>query len=173
MKVITFSLNFPNTHPRKGEPTFFVEKIWKGIWDGETSMNNPLAGYWEQYDQAFPLKYTDQENIHQHKPKVHTIRAGNRWKVDEWFSPRIWTGKPYASKQLQFGPPIQIKKIFKIKVDDSGLWVDDYLWQSPYDRIAINDGLNNRDFIDWIIKPYSDKKSLIGQAICWDESIEY
>ena len=32
-KVITFSRYFPSYHPRKGEPTFFVEKIHWGLID--------------------------------------------------------------------------------------------------------------------------------------------
>lgn len=30
MKVITFSLKFPKGHPREGEFTYFVPKIWDG-----------------------------------------------------------------------------------------------------------------------------------------------
>lgn len=30
-KVITFSRTFPAYHPRKGEPTYFVEKFWTSI----------------------------------------------------------------------------------------------------------------------------------------------
>lgn len=40
--------------------------------------------------------------------KYHTIRAGNRFKKGDYFSPRIWTDKPYASKQYQFHPDILI-----------------------------------------------------------------
>lgn len=30
-RVITFSRFFPKTHPKAGNPTFFVEKFWKGL----------------------------------------------------------------------------------------------------------------------------------------------
>jgi hypothetical protein len=30
-KVRTFSRFFPKGHPKSGQPTFFVEKFWKGL----------------------------------------------------------------------------------------------------------------------------------------------
>lgn len=30
-KVRTFSRYFPKGHPKEGQPTFFVEKFWKGL----------------------------------------------------------------------------------------------------------------------------------------------
>lgn len=167
MRVITFSKVFPATHPRKGQSTFFVEKIWQGLNSFPLTVDEiafPDPRLEEQLKNHFTKVYD---------PKWHTIRGGNRWKVGDWFSPRIWSGKPYQSKQIQFTLPIQIKKIWTFRVDDSGIWIDDMLWQSPYDTIAINDGLNNKDFIDWLIRPHSDKKPFIGQIICWNESIDY
>lgn len=161
MKVITFSTQFPTTHPRKGVKTFFPEQILSSLGIGVKQVNEEFRPYLNDFALLDGLK------------KVHTIRAGNRWKVREYFSPRIWTGQPYKSKQLQFAPPIQIKKIWTFRVDDNGIWLDDMLWQSPYDAIARNDGLDNQDFIDWLIKPYSDKNPFEGQVICWDGKIYY
>lgn len=38
--------------------------------------------------------------------KHHTIRAGNRFKTGDYFSPRVWSGSPYNSKQLNMRPLI-------------------------------------------------------------------
>src|SRR6185312_11465979 len=108
-KVLTFSRTFPAYHARAGEPTYFVEKIWKFLWDNEKSNYNPVREYFQCYDEVFPVNYEDEkENIHHHAPKVHTIRAGHRWKVGDKFSPRVWSGKTYCSKQITIAPDIEI-----------------------------------------------------------------
>ena len=118
-RVLTFSTKFPAYHPRKGQPTYFVEKIW--LW-----MVN-VDGYSEP--QYFP-EFKDVvkiEDILIQSPasgKGHTIRAGNRWKVGDKFSPRVWSGKPYASKQIIIAPDIEVKKIFNV-VTDGVLWYID------------------------------------------------
>jgi len=178
MKVIKFSTRFPATHPRKGQHTYFVEKIWKSLWDSEKSSHNPLAGYWEKYDEAFPIEYSDQENIHNHAPKLHTIRAGNRWKVGDHFSPRVWSGKPYQSKQIQFAPPIQIKKIWDFEVFQCAetkiiyFKIDDVvITDFEADKLAKNDGLEYEDFLEWFnVKP---DRPFIGQIIGWNEKVKY
>lgn len=169
-KVITFSRVFPSYHPRAGEPTYFVEKVWESIyltgdnptWMGEhyTEITNKVPGL---------------KNIGLHKvydPKHHTIRAGHRWKVGDWFGPRVWSGKPYNSKQIQFAPDIQVKKVWDFHVSNSKLFIEN----SPFtihsvivDELAKNDGLSTQDLKDWFQYP----KPFSGQIICWNESIEY
>lgn len=93
-RVLIISPAFPSYHPRKGEPTFFVEKFWKGLeplnrLDGEYSIyiKKPRLmkdGHWQ-----LPITWRDQMNYKEFKPKYHTIRAGQRWKAGDWFSPRI------------------------------------------------------------------------------------
>lgn len=158
MRVITFSTKFPSYHPRKGEPTFFVEKIYKstGIINsaGIFSVNNEVYGSCE--------------------PKHHTIRAGNRWKVGDYFSPRVWSGKPYASKQIEFAPPIQIKKIWDIIIERDIESRGDFniimfgISYSGIKDIAINDGLSVADFMSWF-----NKSVFKGQIICWNDQVNY
>jgi hypothetical protein len=168
MKVITFSRNFPATHPHKGEPTHFVEKIVKGL--------NQI-----QPPQDISSPFIE-EMYYIVDPKHHTIRAGNRWKEGEYFSPRVWSDKPYASKQIQFAQPIQIKKLWDIELqynsDKTELFflinskpvgkdvvdfnIDDFITE-----LANNDGLYVHDFLNWF--PTSFK----GQILCWNDSIDY
>jgi hypothetical protein len=157
-KVLTFSRTFPSYHPRKGEPTYFVEKIWNSIcWDeGVQREEFPIP-----YHLGIDFRNTDDK-------KHHTIRAGHRFKAGDWFSPRVWSGKPYNSKQIIIAPDIQVKKTWDF-------YKDEYKWLIPGDttlnEIAENDGLSIVDFMDWF---YIGKgKSFDGQIICWNENINY
>lgn len=174
-RVITFSTQFPTTHPKKGEPTYFVEQIynsigidftnrkWIGLLNDINSKDNDhlerLAGF-----------VFGRINYKMSNQKHHTIRKGYRWKVGDKFSPRVWSGKPYASKQIIIAPDIEIKKIWDFSRD---LISDKYYLNGHeidagnLELIAKNDGLSVEDFKAWINKPF------LGQILCWNESINY
>lgn len=180
MKVITFSRYFPVKHPRQGEETFFMEKIWKGLdtnnhRDGEYTIWSKYprlmkGGHWQLPHVWCPLM-----NDKTFKPKYHTIRAGDRWKVGDFFSPRIWSGKPYASKQIQFAPAIEIKKVWNFCITPTGYLLADINCDlKMITEIAANDGLTADDFELWFaIHPKVKKEGFFGQVICWNEKIEY
>lgn len=160
MKVITFSRFFPANHPRKGEPTYFVEKIARGL---HSTGVRPFD---------IPYEIFSTEIYYIVDGKHHTIRAGNRWKVGDVFSPRVWSGKPYASKQIEFAPPIEIKIVIPIGLrfrgDFQEFYCNDcYLTSTSIIHLAQNDGLEVKDFLSWFPKPFE------GQIICWNESINY
>lgn len=182
MRVITFSRTFFVKHPRKGEETFFVEKIWKGLKtgnhrDGEYTILSKHQRLMKDGHWQLPHLWRDKMCDDSFHAKHHTIRAGNRWKVGDFFSPRIWSGKPYASKQIQFAPPIEIKKIWHISFDNfsvpaiNGVHLfDEYNSQNwDFNLLARNDGLSPSDMIAWF-KPY---KETVGQILCWNEKIKY
>ncbi len=185
-RVITFSRTYPKGHPRQGEPTYFVEKVWESI--GYVPSKEIIELLPDEY-----MNYLrrDSETIY---PKHTTIRAGHNWKAGDWFSPRVWgtdinpkTGRsgPYNSKQIQFAPDIQIKKVwdFKIIYTDNPLLYQVLLnGQVIYEveccqifvdgfdtikMIAENDGLDYNDFLHWFIDDFD------GQIICWNENINY
>lgn len=112
--------------------------------------------------------------------KHHTIRAGKRWKVGDKFSPRVWSGKPYNSKQIVIAPDIEIKKVWDIEIKKfaDGWWIDfgNYAISEdmPYamtrlPNLAKSDGLELQDLLDW----FKFLKKFSGQIICWNESIIY
>lgn len=192
-RPITFSRHFPAYHPKAGQPTYFVEKIWKGMWDANKGSNNPLYPEWLQYDEAFPITDDVNESIHVHSPKLHTIRAGSRWKEGDWFKPVVWgndvnpksgrTG-PYHSKQIQFAPEMQLKKVwdFRIKIIKGGHGFMPYIGNEPLNQdqieeISKNDGLTKHDFSEWMVP--RGKKFIVGvpvfegQILCWDENVQY
>ncbi len=119
--ILIISEKFPKTHPKAGEPTNF----------------------------ALAIKHYD---------KIHTIR-GN---YDLWLkrfekinageavlSVRVWSGKPYKSKQQEifrydYKRKIGIEKLMFEKVGD-------YQMPKLTDLITLakNDGLSLQDFKDW------------------------
>lgn len=159
-KVITFSRFFPSYHPRKGKPTFFVEKILNSVYNPKSIHDIPF----EVQQIINQLVLLDREEKH------HTIRFGHRWKAGDKFSPRVWSDKPYRSKQITFAPDIEIKKVWDIHFDEGGVIdINGFYTEVEYETIATNDGLSFKDFHFWfpIGKPFT------GQIICWNENIEY
>jgi len=156
-KVIIFSQKFPAYHPRKGELTNFVEKFWSSV-HADFNFKTPLK--------ALGLVNLDAT----FDPKSHTIRAGKRWKVGDAFSPRIWSGKPYRSKQITIALDTIIKKVWDFEIRDNEFFVDGKQLGSLQNvDLAINDGLHSRDFLSWFQFP----KPFVGQIICWDKNVYY
>lgn len=144
--VITVSKNFLAGHPRKGEATNFPQKILKG-------------------------------------EKIHTIRGNYKyWKKiadkvnqkEALLSIRMWTGKPYKSKQEELCVlrDINIKKVvFKKEIKKDGVKAKIIIDGNTYtgyglEVIANNDGLSLDDFISWFPKDFKG-------CIIYFTSIEY
>lgn len=157
MKVITFSRNFPTYHPRKGEQTCFVEKILAGL-------SLPV------YDQE--RGFDPRLSVDAFAPKHNTIRAGNRFKVGDYFSPRVWSGRPYNSKQITIAPDLQVKKVWDFGI--SSITGNYFLNTNliPIDLlkvIALNDGFEELDdFECWF-----PGRGFAGQVICWNDQVNY
>lgn len=172
MKVLTFSRHFPARHPKAGQPTWFVEKIWKSVWDGTEGASNPLYPFFLSYDKTFPCQFDIHENIHNHTPKLHTIRTGTRWKVGDMASLRVWSDKPYCSKQVEFAQ-VEVKRVIPIEIYAGGgsLVISmDGVYSNNHELIAKNDGLSLTDFVDWFnIHPKKTGQGFNGQIICWHD----
>jgi hypothetical protein len=165
--VITFSRTFPSYHPKHGQPTHFVEKVIKSL---PYSLHDESA--WGNLELCKKLDLAI--DIWKDIPKKHhTIRAGNRWKVGDWFSPRVWSGKPYASKMIQFAPDVQIKKLWDFEMMEDGcIHINGELYAYPNSDFALqplaeNDGLEWVDLLNWFQEPFK------GQIICWNEDVTY
>lgn len=165
-KVITFSKVFPKYHPKAGHPTYFVEKIYKSLF-----IMKPVP---IELENDFNFNVMNDDN---HGAKHHTIRKGDRWKVGDKFSPRVWSGKPYNSKQIILCEDIEIKQVYPIRI-----WREDLLNWRVYingenvpapviSELAKNDGLRHRDLLDWFNVPY--EQNFVGQIICWSDDISY
>lgn len=182
-KVITFSQVFPTYHPMKGQPTYFVEKFNNWAFN---NLEEPEAGFQNYLDALeFFNPSIDLSLLEQFanslvgavtETKNHTIRAGNRWREGEYFSPRVWSGKPYNSKQIVIAPDVEIKKEWSFEIHDGVFSIGNKLYDGEIEShhellemIALNDGLSKYDFVNW----FDFKKDFSGQIICWNDEISY
>lgn len=178
-RVLTFSRFFPSYHARRGEPTYFVEKIWRSL----LPENSPLRPYW--MDDKWLINDDNTKSIPwDYEPKHHTIRAGHRWKVGDKFSPCVWVlpGGRFTkgNKQIIIAPDIEVKKVWDFDIIDLGGVDCIRIDGEPFGQfhplakgcqdIAKNDGLTAIELIQWFSKP---SPIVQYQIICWNGSIEY
>ena len=132
--VLTVSEFFPKTHKKSGKPT------------------------------GFPLSI-------KHYDKIHTIRGNyDLWakrfeKINEGeaiLSVRIWSGKPYQSKQQEIFKYDKTHGIGLQKLEQPNNFVFAPIEGKKvnWDLVAKNDGLSFEDFCDWF-KVRSDKPMAI------------
>ena len=134
--VLTVSRQFPKTHKRAGDQTYFPEMILSALGKHELLT-----------DKCFS------------KPpeKLHTIRANyGLWKKREneinegmaILSIRYWSEKPYRSKQIEI---CQLDKIGVQRLDRPANFIFAEINSKMYDweYVAKNDGLSFEDFCEW------------------------
>lgn len=186
-KVITFSRVFPSHHPKKGQPTYFVEQILNQLhidyrsshyleWlyqNNESISKNFLYQFWYSLENKILNK------------KIHTIRNHKKpLKVGDFINPKCWAGEPYNKTvegfwQIKFAPDIEIKKTFDFEIKNNGIYINNECYyyekegvgQSGDDVIflAKNDGLLVNDMFDWFQFP----KPFSGQINSWNKNVEY
>lgn len=177
-KVLTFSRTFPACHPKAGHPTYFVEKFWASVMQSQNQSDEVLTPISEYiYDVGAKMGYdyvdTAISVIESVSPKHHTIRSGHRFKKGDYFSPRVWSGKPYNSPQITIAPDTLITDVWDFEINGSEFRINEDIYDGMnmnfLDTISKNDGLDRRDLLDWFKYP----KPFKGQIICWNENIKY
>lgn len=166
-KVITFSRQYPGYHKRAGEPTYFVEKFWESIGLPDAVYTNRL-----------PDEYSNFLRRHSQTiwPKHHTIRGGHRFKKGEYFSPHVWSGRPYHTKQITFAPDTLITNVWNFDIDKHGSMFINGKHFAYYGDISKNDGLTPPDFLSWFKMDnyeHYPPKAFDGQIICWNPDTNY
>jgi len=165
-KVMTFSRTFPASHPKAGEPTFFVEKILNSVMPKNKHDLINLKDLQPEVKFIVSEVILAIEGVFKH----HTIRAGNNWKVGDKFSPRVWSGKPYNSPQITIALDIEIVKVWKFECDIEGVFYLDGKWiDVTSSELPENDGLDTDDLLDW----FPVGKVFSGQILCWNKDIKY
>lgn len=189
-KIITVSRVFPSYHPKKGQPTYFVEKIWKslryyvsqlGTIEGlEKEVSNYRCGLGSNYGDG---KYTPPIDF---EPKHHTIRLGKRWKTGDKASIRVWgndinpkSGRKgaYHSKQIIITPDVEVT-VYNVELWKQGS--DCFIGQKvnenthtllSFGEVARNDGLDFYDLKEW----FKLKEGVVieAQIICWNKELKY
>ncbi|MFN8296764.1 MAG: hypothetical protein U0T69_11245 [Chitinophagales bacterium] len=191
-RVITFSRTYPSYHPKKGQPTYFIEKILSSFRATVCFTPNTPTHFYPNPDDLYELNkdkpyliisefikqignYSDK-----YEPKHHTIRSGHRFKAGDKFSPRVWSGKPYNSKQIIIAPDVEVVKTWYFQIQNDRFFIESEKDQScreitDISLIAKNDGLEIIDFKNWFfLSPkFKKNKSFDGQIICWNNKIEY
>jgi hypothetical protein len=189
-KVITLSRYFPSYHPKAGQPTYFVEKVWNGfhedalgerfympfeedIYDLNSNRNISISTLMEFKDSLVKGR------TNKFEPKYHTVRSGKRWKAGDKASLRVWSGVPYDSKQIILAPDIVIPKVLDVEMYYStdgklpmGLTIEIDGAQYPYGcnewiPLSQNDGLELLDMKHWFeLSPdFKKEKHFSGQMI--------
>ena len=124
--ILSFMTKWPDTMPEHmaGEHTLFPEKIWSCFKDREITPE--LGNYLHS-------KYSSGKIILELHPKKHTIRflTSKQWekwcKKDRQIHFKIWTGKPYVDKTLQFAPVTTRKGIQPLAFDFSLCFVQVFI----------------------------------------------
>lgn len=152
-----------------GKPTYFPEKIWSGLKSLEV----------DEYFRNFLFSdHCKDPNLIQ-KPKLHSIRQGNRWKVGDKI--HFYVGSR-TKKALQFAPILQVKAVQKIRVRYNDVGGVDVIidgrryYYKPINfktcatynekmlRLAQNDGFDAiEDFFKWFDTDFE------GQLIHWTD----
>lgn len=128
---------FPAYHPRKGDRTYFREKILCKDLTAEEFMRIP----------AGPQKITTiRENYDLWARRAQKINKG-----EAILSLRQWSGKPYASKQVEF---LSLEKVGLqyIAMTKNNCYVDEH--HKDIQLLAKNDGLSTDDFRAWFKKDF-------------------
>lgn len=146
--VITLSKVFPTTHPKAGAPTGFEHKLHAAI------------NGWS--DHAYLKLHTIRANYPLWAKRFEQINRG-----DACLSIRQWTGKPYASKQVEIArltkaDGIGLQKLefvpcygiigATVVIDGADKFMSKII-------LAANDGLTHDDWLDWF-KDYDLSKPM-------------
>lgn len=139
--VLMVSRVFPTYHPRKGEDTNFIQYII------EERKEHTLRGNYAEW-----------------KRKADAVNAGKAI-----ISLRVWTGKPYASKQSEFAilDSVEVQKAHVYQIARQNEWFSGnnltkiFIENSivplrhPF-KFAYRDGLSLPDFQAWFKKTGED-----------------
>ena len=129
--VITLAKTFPAWHPRKGEPTGFLEKFLNGqTGNGNAKLHTIRANYplWEK--------------------RIREVQNGNAV-----LSVRQWSGRPYASKQVEIArltalDGVGIQKLELINVYGCNRPIVG-IGDANFHGLSNNDGLSYQDWANW------------------------
>lgn len=162
MKVLMVARVFPAYHPRKGDSTGFVEKIFNCFRGSSYELPDGMIVGVENYATLFKGdEYL--KAMHATGKKLHTIRAGTRFNPGDMASLRVWSDKPYRSKQIEFAQ-VEIKQTIPVNISfrsgEMKIMIDGNIYTNR-ELLAKNDGLELPDFYGWFQKP------MTGQIICW------
>lgn len=162
IKELRFSKTFLKGHPKYGQDTFFVEKIW--------SNNDPFdPPYIKPYSTKLLPKEYENYLKNDFFPMGQTIRKSTSWREGDLFDATTWAERPYTTPPAIIAKDIKILKIYLFKVLEDGLMYinNNLIYPHTIGILAQNTGLSSEDFVAWYTSPFE------GQILVWKESINY
>jgi len=195
------SRHFPAYHPKAGQPTYFVERLWNslhrqtGVFStniysiielNRASIENPKTSLKAEHVYDFwktvLMEYSDKVGY-----KNHTIRhladpvkhpKSKPVKVGDTVTFFIWSGKPYESPQINVAV-IDVTQVHKFHTEISkgtmyGFLNGKLVTDQMARELAANDGLSVADMDAWFaVHPRLEKNLFNGQIICWSDKVKY
>jgi hypothetical protein len=120
--ILSFKEKFPD-----GTPTYFIERIWNGIFNEGRKANSVLArlyqiGDYSDYLAAYEAKFGRQWDGCSAAAsgqictdtKLHTIRAGQRWKAGDTIHLCV---NARSKNYFQFAPVMKVVSVQKIEIE--------------------------------------------------------
>ncbi len=177
MPVTTFSRFFPAGHPNAGKKTFFVEQILTSIYGPDFDFH--FDDYLRKLNPDVPEKLLDElrESLdpEQDGIKMHTIRKGDKCRACNKYSFRVWSGRPYMSRQIVIVPEVEIVRVANIHITGDrsieigggffGIMDEPYGSRKMLTELAKNDGLAPSDFTEW----FKPNLPFTGQIRFWKD----
>lgn len=172
--LLSFSTVFPAYHPKNGQPTHFIEKMWSGLLHIDHFFYQQFLPGHNDEDMAQALEFRNK--VLRFTPKYHTIREGHRFKVGDSLLPWCWSGKPYRSKWVRpfdnGNLAIPIERVWNIEMrfeqtSPVAIIEGNILRWDEFKVLATNDGLSPGEMMAWF------NKTMHGQIVCWSPDIRY
>lgn len=153
-KVITYSRQFPGYHPKAGEPTLFPEKVLNHLCIDfrEEKYSELLLKLNPDKPQELLFGFWEKLNNQCDATKVTTVRGNaERFRKGEFFSPRVWSGQPYNSQQIQFAPDTQVIGTHSCIINGGNMFISaKRLGSKELYAHAVSDGFQtSEDFQNW------------------------
>lgn len=147
--VLTVSRVFPATHNKRGEQTYFIERISPIFCKAYSNCEHNDCPHCEYV--VNPKIHTIRANFPLWEKRIKEVQAGKAI-----LSIRYWSGKPYNSTQVEI---CQLDKDFGIGIQKLKLneFVDLFIDETQHNfstvrQLAQNDGLLFEDFLEWFKK---------------------
>jgi len=173
--TLSFSTKWPTRMQScAGQPNFFINKIWLSLVAGKLSVQ-PYAQHFKydkRHTDKFGMSWDYAAPVAETKPKLHTIRAGHRWKPGMKIHPVI---NNRTANRFQFAPVIECVSVQDIEIKHSG-YAPNYPLVMVHNgkhlmnpmgceemcHIAVNDGFETIDqFFEYFNEDFE------GQIIHW------
>jgi hypothetical protein len=160
-----------------GQPNYFITKIWMSI----PCLGEEKKEIHEMYGDQHVHKFNSYWDVSDDpiSQKLHTIRAGNRWKAGMKIHPVI---NNRTKDRFQFAPEFECVSVQEIRIEEMLMtasnscyqhpdgrirvvYVDDHrLYKEDIQKLAINDGFDSlTDFFNYFNEDFK------GQIIHWTD----